>query len=196
MSSSPDIVAIHARSVEAFLDRVRAVPDDAWERATPCTDWNVRELVNHVVGEDRWTGPLVAGKTIADVGDSLDGDLLGADPKEAAQAAGKEAMVAFGEPGAAERTVHLSFGDTPASEYAWQLTADHLIHGWDLAVATGGNTHLDPEVVGPLAAWFKSREELYRGAGAIGERPEIGSDAVAADQLLAAFGRDPHWRAP
>ena len=40
----------------------------------------MRDLVNHVVGEDRWTVPLVEGRTIADVGSSLDGDLLGDDP--------------------------------------------------------------------------------------------------------------------
>ena len=194
MSSSPDIVALHARVVEEFLDRVRSVPDDAWRLPTPCTDWNVRDLVNHVVGEDRWTVPLMAGKTIEDVGDGLDGDLLGASPKEAAEAAGKAAVASYAEPGATGRTVHLSFGDTPAEEYAWQLIADHLIHGWDLAAATGGNTHLDPEVVGPVASWFKAREELYRGAGAIAERPEVGTDLPAGDALLAAFGRDPGWR--
>ena len=48
--------------------------------ATPCTEWDVRALVNHVLGEIRWAVPLFAGSTIAEVGDRFDGDLLGDDP--------------------------------------------------------------------------------------------------------------------
>ena len=71
----------------------------------------------------------------------------------------------------AGNTVHLSFGDVPAEEYAYQLAADHIIHGWDLAVATGGDTSMDPDLVEALAAWFAGNEDAYRRAGAIAERP-------------------------
>ena len=52
-------------------------------------EWNVRELVNHVVGEDAWTVPLMRGATIAEVGDSLDGDLLGERPARDRRAPGR-----------------------------------------------------------------------------------------------------------
>lgn len=191
-----DVVQVHTRAVELFLDRVRTVPDGAWGRATPCADWDVRTLVNHVVGEERWVVPLLEGKTIEQVGTALDGDLLGGLPGQAAEEAGKAAVVAFAEPGAVDRIVHLSFGDTPAEEYAMQLVADHVVHGWDLAVATGGEARLDPELVDVVATWFAAREGLYRGAGAIAERVEVGADASAQERLLAAFGRDAHWAAP
>jgi hypothetical protein len=94
----------------------------------------------------------------------------------------------------AGRTVHLSFGDTPAEEYAYQLAADHVIHGWDLAVAIGADRTIDPDLVAVLTPWFAEREELFRAAGAIGERP---SDPLSTDdpqaRLLIAFGRDPDW---
>ena len=95
----------------------------------------------------------------------------------------------------AGRTVHLSFGDTPAEEYAHQLAADHLIHGWDLAAATGGDRRFDPELVDALAVWFADREDTYRSAGAIAERPagEIPDDPQ--DRLIVAFGRRPDWTA-
>ena len=83
--------------------------------------------------------------------------------------------------------MHLSFGDTPKEEYAMQLAADHLIHGWDLAVATRGETRMDPELVQGIADWFMEREELYRGGGAIAPRGELTGDAQ--HDLLARFGR-------
>jgi uncharacterized protein (TIGR03086 family) len=88
-----------------------------------------------------------------------------------------------------ERIVHLSFGDTPADEYAYQLFADHLIHGWDLARAIGADETLDPELVDACAAWFAEREALYRQVGAIGDRPDVPEDADTQTRLLAAFGR-------
>ncbi len=193
MVRQPEVVHLYERSVEAFLARVRAVPVEAWARPTPCADWDVRALVNHVVGEDRWVEPLVAGRTIADVGTALDGDLLGEDPKEAAEEAGKGAVASFGEPGALERTVHLSFGDTPAEEYAWQLVADHVVHSWDLAVAIGGDRTIDDDLVAACTGWWQAWEEGYRGAGAVGDRVVVPSTASAQDRLIASFGRDPGW---
>ena len=91
---------------------------------------------------------------------------------------------------AAGATVHLSYGDEDVVEYAHQLAADHLIHGWDLAVATGGDTALDPELVAAVAAWFADREELYRGAGVVAARVE-GPPTTPSRRSSAAFGRDP-----
>jgi ketosteroid isomerase-like protein len=91
--------------------------------------------------------------------------------------------------------VHLSFGDTSAEEYAWQLIADHVIHGWDLAVAIGADPGLDDELVDRCARWWAGWEDAYRGAGAIGARVPVTPDASAQDQLLGSFGRDPAWSA-
>ena len=71
-----DQAALHRRAVGEFDARVRAVGDDQWELPTPCSDWNVRQLVNHLVYEDRWTVPLMEGTTLALVGDRYEGDLL------------------------------------------------------------------------------------------------------------------------
>jgi uncharacterized protein (TIGR03086 family) len=90
-----------------------------------------------------------------------------------------------------ERIVHLSFGDFPGAEYAEQLTADLLIHGWDLARAVGRDEHLEPTLVAATAAWFANWEEGYRAAGAIGPAVATAPDADAATRLLTAFGRDP-----
>jgi hypothetical protein len=92
-----------------------------------------------------------------------------------------------------DSTVHLSFGDTPVDEYLAQLAADHLVHAWDLAAATGGDRRFDPEVVAAVGAWFDDREDLYRSAGAIG--PAAAATGDPQDDLIARFGRDPGWKA-
>lgn len=191
------LVDLYTRSVQGFNVRVGLVRPGQWGRPTPCQDWDVRALVNHVVGEDKWTAPLMGGATIAEVGTALDGDLLGNAPAGAMAEAAEEATASVAAPGALGRTVHLSFGDTPAEEYVRQLLADHLVHEWDLAAAIGGDRDLDPEVVHEVATWFARQEAGYRAAGAIGPRlVDVGGDAAEQDQLIAAFGRDPQWSSP
>jgi uncharacterized protein (TIGR03086 family) len=193
------VTDLHRRSVEDFAATVAALDgrdDGVWGAPTPCSDWDVRALVNHIVNEDLWTVPLMEGATIDEVGTRFDGDLLGSDPLTVTRAAGDTATIATASGIVAGRVVHLSFGDTPAEEYAHQLAADHIIHGWDLAAAIGADRRIDPDLVAACAAWFAEREDVYRASGAIGDRPDgdVGDDPQ--DRLLAAFGRDPGWQPP
>lgn len=186
-----DPETLYLRTLESWTDRVQAVAPERWDADTPCTDWDVRTLVNHVVGEDLWTEVLVRGATIEEVGDRFEGDLLGSDPREAALDAAARAARAVSETLPGHGKVHLSYGDEDIDEYVAQLAADHLVHGWDLAAATDGDRDLDPELVDAVAAWFAQREELYRSAGMVGPHLEGAGDAQS--QLLAAFGRDAQW---
>jgi uncharacterized protein (TIGR03086 family) len=154
----------------------------------------VRDLTNHVVGEELWMVPLLRGSTIEEVGDRFDGDVLGVDPLASARSASAEALAAADELLPAGGKVHLSYGEEDAAEYAWQLVADHLIHGWDLAAGTGQDPTMDPDLVTAVAGWFAQREQLYRDAGAIGPRAPLTGDPQA--DLLAAFGRRADWTAP
>lgn len=194
------VADLHRRSVESFVARLDALEghgDDVWARPTPCRDWDVRALVNHLVYEDLWTVPLMEGATVDAVGDRFEGDLLGDDPLARARAACDAAMTAAASGIVAGVVAHLSFGDTPADEYARQLAADHIIHGWDLAAATGTDRSIDPELVDALAVWFAEHEDQYRGSGVIGDRPACAGDPDdPQDRLLVAFGRDPSWAPP
>ena len=187
-----DLGTLYRETVESWSARVSGVAADQWDLPTPCSDWTVRELVNHVAGEDLWTPPIVAGKTIDEVGDQFEGDLLGDDPIGTAQTAAAAAIEATAAALPGSGLVHLSFGDTPIEEYVWQLVADHLIHEWDLAAAIRAPRSLDPSAVAEVAGWFANWEEMYRGAGAVGPRVEIDDGDAQAD-LLAGFGRDPGW---
>lgn len=179
---------LYARAVSTFDAAVRAVPDDRYAAATPCAGWDVRALLNHVTGEDLWAGELLAGRTVADVGTALDGDLLGADPPAAWTAAAQTADKVLAEAGD-DTVVALSAGPTPLEEYLRQLAADHLVHAWDLATATGSNLRLDDDLVAAVADWFAPVEEAYRAYGMVGPRPPLAADAEPQARLLAMFGR-------
>jgi uncharacterized protein (TIGR03086 family) len=194
MSQGSEVVDLYSRAVDRFVAAVRSVPESGWSGATPCEDWDARVLTNHLVGEDLWVPPLVEGKTVAEVGDAFDGDVLGADPAASAEQAGKAAVAALAEPGALARTVHLSFGDFTAEEYAWQVLADHVIHTWDLLAASGGNRSLDESLVEATARWWTNWEAGYRGAGAVGPTFPVDDKASVQDRLLGSFGRDPAWQ--
>jgi uncharacterized protein (TIGR03086 family) len=188
-SAEPGPLEVYDRAAARIDELVRQVKDDQWAVGTPCSAWSVRDLVNHLVGENRWVPALLAGLTIDEVGGQLDGDLLGGDPDEAWTSARAAAAAALHAEGALSRTVQLSFGETTATEYLWQIAADHLVHGWDLAVALGADDRIDADLVEAVAAWFAAQEAGYRSAGAVGDRPELPPGAGRQWQLLAMFGR-------
>mgnify|MGYP002652420262 CR=1 FL=1 len=188
------VTDLYKTALDEFGARVHRVPDDAWHQPTPCAEWDVAAVVNHVVGENCWAPPLLAGGTIAEVGDRFDGDLLGSDPVHAWDTSAAPAAAA-GERAELDKLVHLSFGDVPAVEYLWQLTADLLVHGWDLARGAGLDETLNPDVVAAVGQWFDEREQMYRSAGAIGPARTPVDDSAQAG-LLARFGRDASADAP
>jgi uncharacterized protein (TIGR03086 family) len=188
-----DPLELHSRTLDLWHRRVELTPLDRWDAPTPCIDWDVRDLVNHVVAEERWAVPLLEGATLEEVGDRFDGDLLGEQPVAAAAEAVHEVQWAFAAADVAARTVHLSFGDVPAVEYALGLAADHLIHAWDMAAATGGETRLPRDLVVAVAGWYATTEDAYRDSGMVGPPPRLPADAGPQERLLAAFGRPADW---
>ncbi|QOC92872.1 hypothetical protein D0Q02_03580 [Micromonospora craniellae] len=101
--------------------------------------------------------------------------------------------MAAASPGALARTVHLSAGDTPAEEYLHQLLAEHLVHGWDLAVAIGADPRMDADAVAECARWFTGTVGDYRRDGLVHDRVGVPAQADEQDRLIAAFGRYPGW---
>ena len=179
---------LYARAVAGFDAVLHAVPGDRWTAPTPCAEWDVRALVDHVVREDRWAAELLADRTIADVGDRLDGDLLGTDPAAAWEAAGS-AAVSAATAAKDDDMVSLSAGPTPVDEYLRQLAADHIVHAWDLATATGTNLRIEEDLLDAVTAWFAPVRRIYRDHGLVDPRPPLPEPAEAQARLLAMFGR-------
>jgi uncharacterized protein (TIGR03086 family) len=184
-----DVLDWHRKAAAEFGTRVEAIKDDQWHRPTPCSDWDVRTLVNHLVYDNRWAPDTVGGATIEEVGDRYDGDLLGDDPVGAWRDSIAEALRVFEEPGALDRTVHLSYGDEPAREYLDQRILDLAIHAWDLAQGINASDQLAPELVDYLWGEWQPRQRMIRQSGLFGDLVSATADADTETRLLALLGR-------
>jgi uncharacterized protein (TIGR03086 family) len=188
-----DRLRLHAAALDEFGRRVHAVKDDQWHAPTPCREWDVRDLVNHIVVEQLWVAPLMSGETVASVGDRFDGDQLGDDPVAAWDAASVAAQEALTAPGAIDRTVHLSFGDVPATVYVQQLASDLAIHAWDLARGINADDRLDPDLVAAVRTWTEPQRREMEASGLFDPPVPVGPDADPQTALLALFGRRMDW---
>ena len=186
-----DVNDLHARALAEFGRRVHAVRTDQWGCPTPCKDWEVRNLVNHLVAEQLWVPPLLAGKRIADLGAGFaTGDVLGADPIAAWDAAAAAATAAFAEPGAMSRTVHLSYADRPAEEYAREMIFDLVVHSWDLARGISVDDTVDPDLVEAVYGHIEPDAD-FSSSGLFDPPVPVPADADEQTRLIALTGRTP-----
>jgi uncharacterized protein (TIGR03086 family) len=180
---------LYLRAMAATQRIIDGVPAERWHASTPCTEWDARQVANHIIGENLWAAELFQGKTIEQVGSALDGDLAGDDPAAAYRRSVRVAQDAVEAPGAMQSICHLSFGDYSGADYAAQLFMDTLIHGWDIAKGTGGNTRLDPELVAACQPIAQELTRQFRQAGVFGEDLPVDADADPQTRLLALLGR-------
>jgi uncharacterized protein (TIGR03086 family) len=158
-------------------------------RPTPCADWDVRALLDHVVAGQ---GGLVAVLR-GDAPDWSDGDRLGDDPAGAVDAALEAALAAFSAPGAVEATSE----KLPGMRIVDFAAADAVVHGWDLATAVGRTLDLPDDVVRVVHdRWSGGAAETGRQYGAFGPEVPVQEDRPLLDRLVGALGRDPDWRPP
>ncbi|UQT55214.1 TIGR03086 family metal-binding protein [Streptomyces durmitorensis] len=184
------LLARHSAALELFTDRVHAVGADQWDAPTPCADWSVRDLVNHLAAEQLWVPSLVRdGATIDSVGDAFDGDVLGPDPVTSWDTAAAASQEAFREPGALDRTVQLSFGETAADFYCGQMISDLVVHAWDLSRAIGADERLPEDLVAFSVREIKPYAADLAKTGLFAPAVEPPQDADAQTELLSLLGR-------
>jgi uncharacterized protein (TIGR03086 family) len=184
-----DIAQLHRRALDATGRTVAGIRSDQWSDVTPDPDWDVKALLNHVVAGNLWAGELVSGRTIDEVGDRLDGDVLGDDPTSAYDASAKVAADAFEAPGALDAPCAVSYGPVPGSVYAGHRFVDVLVHGWDLATATGQDPTLQPDLALACLEVVEPQAEMLRASGMFGPLVKTAADADPQTRLLAMLGR-------
>ncbi|MCI2238678.1 hypothetical protein MO973_44920 [Paenibacillus sp. TRM 82003] len=185
---------------EALLAVVRQVREDQWDLRTrgtvttsdPDGDPTLRELVNYHAYDDAWVPAMLAGRTMAEVGqDAHTGDLLGADPVAAFERIAQDAIAAAQGLDDLDRTVHCSFGDYSARDYLWQVIAFRALRAVEIARLIGVDDRLEPELVEPLLAHLRVHAEEWRSYGVFGPALPAPDGATPQEELLALTGRRP-----
>jgi uncharacterized protein (TIGR03086 family) len=177
------IAELHSRALDATRRVIAGVHQDQWAAPTPREGWDVRALVNHVVSGNLWAAELAAGKTISEVGDHLDGHVLGADPLGAYDTSAKAAAAAFAIPGALKAPCAVSYGPVPGAVYAGHRFIDVLIHGWDVATATRQDTNL-------RAVLVDKRIASPRKMMSFTTAPPRSTTSTSSRTVLSPIGRD------
>ncbi|MGQ0805758.1 MAG: TIGR03086 family metal-binding protein [Actinomycetota bacterium] len=180
---------LHDEALASTRHYVAGIGTDQWKAPSLCEGWDVRELVNHIVSGNYWAGELARGKTIEEVGDRLAGDILGDDPLGEYDTSSGAASAAFHMPGAMEAPCAVSYGPVPGEVYAGHRFLDVVIHGWDVAKATGQDTKLAPELVEACWAVVEPQKDLLVGSGMFGSDHDAPAGADRQTALLALLGR-------
>lgn len=191
-----DWIALQARAADLYDDVLAGVTD--WDAASPCASWSAREVLAHVVDEQLWVPGLLAGGTVDEVAEDLEGPLrrLGemTGPELVSQWRAVRAPVAASWRGTPDDDeVHLSYGSAPVRHYLAQQTFDLAVHAWDIAASQGRDL-----------AWGEELEqavlEFVRADLAENPAPELfdppisgfdGPEVPARHTALALTGRDP-----
>jgi len=182
-----------ARAQDVFDARLRRVETDQWALATPCPDWTVRDLVNHVVLGGTMSVQLLDGATVEEIVTLFGTDALGDDPLESRRRVVAEERDAFAASGALDRIVHHPAGDIPGATLLGFRTGDNLLHAWDLARATGGDETLPEDVVADVWTAMEPFGAGIASFGVFGDGPSgtVGADAPLQRRLLDLSGRRP-----
>jgi uncharacterized protein (TIGR03086 family) len=177
-------------STERIINGVR--PEDL-SKPTPCTDWDVRALLNHVIGTlDLGAALLSDSMPTVNMapGELPDADLVGDDPAKAYRL-GVETMLAAAAGDALERSHATPLGDMPGAVLGGFTTLDILVHGWDLATATGQDPALPADLAETVLAFARQTITEDTRQPRIGPAIVVFPDATATARLVGFLGRQP-----
>jgi uncharacterized protein (TIGR03086 family) len=178
-----DPLLAHQRAQEAFAGVLARVNPDQLGAPTPCTEWTIGDLIDHVIGGNERVGLWAANRTEPQ-----------ARPEDAVAAHRASALAAqnvFARPDGMTAMYKLPFGEVPGQVFVGMRTSDVLTHAWDLAFATNQSTDLDPELAAEqLVAVRAFVRPEFRGPGRpFGHEQSCSGDRAPADQLAAFLGR-------
>ncbi len=162
-------------------------PDDL-DRPSPCAGWDVRDVLNHLLGTMRMFAIVNEGGVAGEDA----GELVGDDAHRAVQEEARYNLRTWRarDSFAGERT--FPFGTFPAFAAALMNLSEVIVHTWDVAKAVGRDVPVEPAAAEMLASFYEAVPlDVYREHGAFGPLVEVPPDAPALDRLLGLLGRQP-----
>ncbi len=180
-------LALLERTLEQTGSLIDGVKPDQAKLPTPCTDWNVRQLVNHTVFDLKVFETMVNGAERPTPDDNLIGD----DWSAAYKKASRGLLDAWNKRGIEGKMPPSRLGELPATWALGQHLSDIAVHGWDIARATGQPTEQDPEIGQTALDWGRdSLKPEFRGQ-TFGPEVKVPESAPLYDRVAAFFGRTP-----
>lgn len=189
---------LHAEMTAAADAAARVVDNvrpEQFADPTPCTEWDVRALLNHLI---LWTSHSLERRAHGEsVAEELMNRDFAASPDFAAdyRAQLDRALDAWSDPATWERDLNVMGSPTPAADVASMMVAEMVLHGWDLAVATGQAYTLADDAAAAALAAVQANAEMFRQYKGFAEPVPVPSTAKVLDRALALSGRDPKWTA-
>ena len=178
-----------------FATRLKQVTSEHWDLPTPCTEWNVRALVNHVLLGTRMSVQILSGMPRDEVISYLNDDLIGGtdDPVASFVELATQMVEGFSGPGGLDGMVEHPAGDFPRSVFCGFRIADGALHAWDLARAIGVDETLDPDIIQLLWDGAQPQRETLVATGLFGDGASgnVGEDAPLQTRYLDLMGRRP-----
>jgi len=181
-------------SAQRVMELVALVGPEQWDNPTPCTEWNARTLVGHlIVGMQGYCALLNGGSATEYVSMyERQSEAAGADPVMACESAVRSVRAASAEPGALERTVHHLIGDIPGSRWLAVRIGENVIHSWDLATAIGADPGLDEHLVEFVYDYIAARTQggaLYATGWYSAPTSPLPEGATTLERLVHLVGR-------
>ena len=173
------------RCVVVVDDVIDAIKPEQYSDQSPCAEWTVRDVLNHVITGNlmfhaRITGELAPDRTV---------DHTGADPLAAWRASAAKLREAFGREGVLDKVFESPFGPRPGAFLLTMRVNDSLIHAWDLAKATGQSTDLDPELAQACLSLITQMPIPRTPGSMFAPQQQAPDGATVADRLAAFTGR-------
>jgi uncharacterized protein (TIGR03086 family) len=184
-SDVPDVVATYDLVSAAMGRLVAGVRPEQWSDPTPCTDWTVRMLVNHVVTGTQVFIANITGEALPD----RTRDNLGDDPAAAFATAAQRLHDAFVAPGVMDNAFPSPLGELPGRFLVQMRVTEQLVHGWDLGQATGQTLDVPDVVVERTLAGVQQNVPGGAREGDFFKDEQPCGDGTPLDRLAAYLGR-------
>jgi uncharacterized protein (TIGR03086 family) len=181
-----DVLVLLRAAVGETLRLVDGVTARQWALPTPCEDMDVAGLVVHVVGGLEQFAAVGAGEPTEPPAEHPGADA------GAYRSASEKMLDAWSRPGVIDRVYPMDWGETPGEMLMGFSLIEQVVHGWDLARATGQTPRFPPDVVAAtLRLAHDYDDESIRVPGMFGPAVPVADDAPALDRLAAFLGRRP-----
>jgi uncharacterized protein (TIGR03086 family) len=175
-----------AIALEAVGVVIAGVRPGQWTAPTPCTEWDVRRVVEHLTGMNLVFTALLREEPPPRREDRPSNE----DPVTVYQDSSKALLQAFGQPEALERQYTSPMGSASGAERLQIRLYDLLAHGWDLSRATGQPLAVPDGVASSSLAFAQQQLEGQSRAGRFAAATAIDAQAPALDRLAAFLGRE------